>query len=107
MTKLHVKKNDTVVVITGKDKGKKGKVMVTDPKKGRVIVAGVNVVARHTKPRGQAQEGGILHREAPIDISNVMLYCEKCQKGVRTSVKILENGDKIRVCKKCGESIGK
>lgn len=107
MTKMHVKKDDTVVVITGKDKGKKGKIMVTSPKAGRVVVEGVNIVARHTKPKGQGQQGGILHKEAPVDASNVMLYCDKCGKGVRTKVQVLEDGKKVRICKKCGQSVGK
>jgi large subunit ribosomal protein L24 len=105
MTKLHVKKDDTVVVITGKDKGKKGKVLVASPKDNKVIVEGVNIVARHTKPSGQGNQGGIIRREAHIDASNVMLYCDKCDKGVRVSIKVLDNGEKVRVCKKCGNTI--
>ncbi len=105
--KMHVRKDDVVVVITGKDKGKKGKIMLSDPKKGKVIVEGVNIVSRHSKPRSQTEPGGILKKEARIDVSNVMLYCGKCEKGVRTKAQILENGDKVRVCKKCGEIIGK
>ena len=107
MTKLHVRKDDTVVVITGKDKGKKGKILVAIPKDGRVVVEGVNIVSRHTKPRGQGNQGGILKKEAPIDASNVMLYCSKCDKGVRVENKVQENGEKVRVCKKCGATIGK
>lgn len=105
MTKMHVKREDTVVVITGKDKGKKGKVLVSFPKENRVIVEGVNIISRHTKPSGQGNPGGIIKREAPIDASNVMLYCDKCDQGVRVSVKVLENGEKVRVCKKCGNTI--
>ena len=107
MAKLHVRKDDTVVVITGKDKGKKGKVLVAMPEAGRVVVEGVNIVSRHTKPHGQGNQGGILKKEAPIDASNVMLYCNKCEKGVRVAVKVQENGEKVRVCKKCGSTIGK
>ncbi len=107
MAKLHVRKDDTVVVITGKEKGKKGKILVAMPKDGRVVVEGVNIVSRHTKPRGQANQGGILKKEAPINASNVMLYCSKCDKGVRVTNKVQENGDKVRVCKKCGAVIGK
>ena len=107
MAKLHVKKDDNVVVITGKDKGKKGKIMVADPKKGRVIVSGVNMITRHQKAKSQTEPGGIIHKEGAIDSSNVMLYCSKCDKGVRTAVKVLENGSKVRVCKKCGEVLDK
>ena len=100
MANLHVKKDDNVVVITGKDKGKKGKVMSADPKKGRIVVSGVNMVTRHQKPRSQTEPGGILRKEGSISASNVMLYCSKCDKGGRTGVKVLENGNKVRVCKK-------
>ena len=75
MAKLHVRKDDTVVVITGKDKGKKGKILVAIPEAGKVVVEGVNVVSRHTKPQGQNNQGGILKKEAALDASNVMLYC--------------------------------
>ena len=107
MANLHVKKDDNVVVITGKDKGKVGKVMVAEPKKGKVVVAGVNMVTRHQKAKSQTEPGGIVHREGAIAASNVMLYCSKCEKGVRTAVKVLENGSKVRVCKKCGEVLDK
>lgn len=107
MGKMHIRRDDTVVVITGKDKGKKGKVLVVVPSKNRVIVEGVNIVSRHTRPTGQANQGGIIKKEAPIDASNVMLYCSKCDKGVRVGIKLLENGEKARVCKKCGAVIGK
>lgn len=107
MANLHVKKDDTVVVITGKDKGKKGKIMVADPGKGRVIVSGVNMITRHQKAKSQTEPGGIIHKEGAIAASNVMLFCSKCDKGVRTGVKVLENGSKVRVCKKCGEVLDK
>ena len=107
MAKLHVRKDDTVVVITGKDKGKKGKILVAMPEAGKVVVEGVNVVSRHTKPQGQNNQGGILKKEAALDASNVMLDCAKCDKGVRVEHKVQENGDKVRVCKKCGAVIGK
>ena len=107
MAKMHVKRDDTVVVITGKDKGKQGKILSAMPKQGKVIVEGVNIVSRHTKPRGQGDQGGILKHEAPVNASNVMHYCDKCKSGVRTKMEIGKNGDKIRVCKKCGESLTK
>ena len=107
MGKMHIRRDDTVVVITGKDKGKKGKVLVVVPSKNRVIVEGVDIVSRHTRPTSQTNQGGIIKKEAPIDASNVMLYCSKCDKGVRVGIKLLENGEKARVCKKCGAVIGK
>ena len=104
--KLHVKKNDTVVVIAGKDRSKSGKVVSIHPKKDGVIVEGINVVKRHTKPRG-SEQGGILEKEAPVHISNVMLLCGKCNKPVRTRTTVLEDGKKARCCVKCGESFDK
>ena len=104
--KLHVKKNDTVVVISGKDKSKSGKVVSIVPKKDGVIVEGINVVKRHTKPRG-SEQGGIIEKEAPLHISNVALLCGKCNKPVRTRVNVLEDGTKARCCVKCGESFDK
>lgn len=100
---MHVKKGDTVVVISGKDKGKKGKVLTAMPKRNRVIVEGVNMQTKHTKPSQKSPQGGIIHQEGPIHVSNVMLYCDKDKKGVRVGYKVLENGEKVRVCKKCGE----
>lgn len=104
MKKLHVRKDDTVVVISGKDKGKMGKVLVADPKAGRVIVEGVNFVTKHVRPRGQGQQGGRIEQEGPIYASKTMLYCPKCKKGTRKAFKILDDGSKARVCKKCGET---
>lgn len=104
-TKIHVKKGDTVQVITGKSAGKKGKVVQVIPKNGRVVVEGVNVVKRHTKPTQSMPQGGIVEKEAPIASSNVMLFCSKCNNPTRVGKKDLENGNKVRVCKKCGEVI--
>jgi large subunit ribosomal protein L24 len=103
---LHVKKGDTVMVVTGKDKSKVGKLIQVLPKKERVLVEGVNVVKRHTRSRGN-EPGGILEKEAPIHVSNVMVYCGKCKKPVRTRTNILEDGKKARVCVKCGEAFDK
>ncbi|MBM7853837.1 large subunit ribosomal protein L24 [Desulfohalotomaculum tongense] len=102
MPKVHVRKGDTVVVITGKDAGKKGKVLEVHPKTSRVVVEGVNIVKRHTRPNPKMPQGGIVEKPAPIHSSNVMPFCSKCNKPVRVSKKI-ENGKKERVCKVCGE----
>jgi large subunit ribosomal protein L24 len=101
--KLHIKKNDQVKVIAGKEKGKTGKILTVLPKKGCVIIEKVNFVKRHTRPSGQARQGGILEKEAPIHISNVMVVCNKCNSPVRVGQKALEEGKKARYCKKCGE----
>lgn len=103
--KVHVKKGDTVVVLTGKDKDKKGKVIGVIPEEGRVLVEGVNVVTKHKKPRSQMQQGGIVKQEAPVHSSNVMLVCPRCGKPTRAARKVHESGEKDRACKKCGESI--
>jgi len=104
--KLHVKKGDTVVVLSGKDKGKEGQVLTALPKKGRVIVSGVNKVKRHSKPSQANPNGGIVTKEAGINSSKVMLVCPKCKKPTRIAHKI-EDGKSKRVCKKCGEVIDK
>ena len=101
---MNIKKNDTVVVLSGKDKGVKGKVLVAMPSENKVIVENVNVATCHTKPRRQGETGGIVKRETPIRACKVALYCDKCGKGVRVGHKI--DGDKkIRVCCKCGAEI--
>ena len=102
VTKMHVKTGDTVVVITGKDAGTKGKVMSVLPKTGRVVVEKVNVVSKHTKPTQNNPQGGIMKKEAPIDASNVMLYCDKCGKGVRIGKEVLADGTRVRKCVVCG-----
>lgn len=100
--KLHVRSNDQVVVVSGTEKGKKGKVLTAMPKAGKVIVEGVAIVTRHQKARGAGMPGGIIHKEAAIPASKVMLVCGKCNKATRNAHKILEDGTKVRVCKKCG-----
>lgn len=102
--KMHVKTKDEVVVITGKDKGVKGKVISCSPKDGKVVVEGVAIMTKHQKSKAQGQPGGIIKKEAAIDASNVMLVCQKCGKAARSGIKVV-NGKKIRVCKKCGEQI--
>ena len=101
---MNVKKNDTVVVLSGKDKGKKGKVLSVDPESRKVIVEGVNVASRHQKPRKQGEEGGIIKKETPIYASKVMTVCPKCDKATRVAHKIVD-GKKVRVCKHCGAEI--
>lgn len=102
--KLHIKKDDTVIVVSGDDKGKKGKVVEVSPKEGKVIVEGVNIVSKHVKPRKQGETGGIVKVEGAMYASKVQLYCAKCGKGVR--VKTVINGDKkTRVCAKCGAEL--
>ncbi|MBR1581273.1 MAG: 50S ribosomal protein L24 [Selenomonadaceae bacterium] len=101
---LHVKKGDTVVVLSGKDKGKEGKIIEAQPKHGKVIVEGINKVKRHTKPSLKAPQGGILTKEAPLHACKVMLVCPACNKPTRIAHKEV-NDQKVRVCKKCGEVI--
>jgi large subunit ribosomal protein L24 len=102
--KVHVRKKDTVMVISGKDKGKIGEVLAVMPKTGKVVVKDVSVVSRHTKPNKANMQGGIVKKEAAIFSSKVMLYCNSCKSVTRISHKILDDGTKVRVCKKCGET---
>ena len=105
MNKMSIKKDDLVVVLSGKDKGKQGKVLKTEPKSGKVIAEKVNMVSRHTKPRRQGEEGGIIQKEAPIYACKVMRVCPKCNKPTRSAHKVLADGKKVRICKKCGAEI--
>jgi len=101
-----VKQNDEVVVRSGKDAGKRGRVQRVLPRENRVIVANVNMVKRHTRPNFQAVvAGGIQEREASLDLSNVNPYCPSCEKGVRIGIRTLEDGRKVRFCRSCGESL--
>ena len=101
---MNVKKNDTVVVLSGKDKGKQGKVLSVNPEAGKVVVEGVSVATRHQKARRQGEEGGIVKKETPIYACKVMTVCPKCNKATRVAHKI-EGGKKVRVCKHCGAEI--
>ncbi|MCR6543965.1 50S ribosomal protein L24 [Dehalobacterium formicoaceticum] len=105
--KVHVKKGDQVLVITGKDAGKKGKVLAVEPKNSRVFVEGINIVKRHTKPTQASPQGGIREKEAAVASSNVMLLCPRCSKPTRISKKLMPNGTLARQCKRCGEVIEK
>ena len=102
---MNIKKGDTIVVLSGKDKGKQGKVLEVQPKAGKVIVEKVNVVSRHTKPRKQGEQGGIIKKEAPIYACKVQRVCPKCNKATRPAHKLLADGKKVSVCKKCGAEI--
>ena len=102
---MKIAKNDIVEVIAGNDCGKRGKVLKVLPRAGRVVVEGVNFIHRHTRPRSQGDKGGIIEKEAPVHVSNVMLVCTKCNKGVRAKTKILADKSKTRVCAQCGEMI--
>ena len=101
----YIKTNDQVEVITGKDKGRVGKVLRVVRGSDKVVVEKINMVKRHTKPNMVNQQGGIIEKEAPIHVSNVKLICPKCAKTVRPARKILDDGTKVRTCKKCGETI--
>jgi large subunit ribosomal protein L24 len=102
---MKIRKNDNVLVITGKDRGKKGKVRFAYPKKQRLIVEGVNFIKKHSKARGAARQAGIIDLEAPLHVSNVMLVCDKCSKPARIGFRTLEDGRKVRFCRACGEVI--
>ena len=107
MSKTAIRKDDQVMVIAGKDKGKSGKVLRVIPEKGRVLVERVNVIKRHSKASQKTGKGGILEKEAPLAISNVMLVCSKCNKPARIGHKALEDGSRARVCRRCDELIDK
>jgi len=104
MAGIAIKRNDIVVVTAGKEKGKKGKVLRVLREKDRVIVEKVNFIKRHQKPSSGQKQGGIIEREGPLHLSNVMLFCEKCGKGVRIRRQRLEDGNVVRLCAGCGES---
>ena len=102
---MHVKKDDKVMVISGKDAGTVGKVLVAFPAEGKVIVEGVNIITRHVKPRTQQQEGGRIEQEGAIYASKVMPVCSKCNQPTRIRNKVLEDGKKVRICAKCGAEL--
>ena len=102
---LNIKKNDTVMVMSGDEKGKKGRVVSVLLAENRILIESINMIKRHMKPSKKYSQGGIIEKEAPVNRSNVMLVCPKCDKTTRIGQNILENGEKIRSCKKCGEVI--
>ncbi len=102
---MKIRKNDTVLVIAGKDKGKKGKVRLAYPKDKQVLVDGINFIKRHTRAVRQLRQAGIIEREAPIHVSNVMLLCSRCNHPTRVGFHFLEDGRKVRICRSCHEVI--
>ncbi len=104
---MRIKKGDLVEVISGKDKGKRGKVLTVIPDKDRVIIEGINIVHRHRRPSQDMPQGGIIENEAPIHISNAQLVCPRCDEKTRFGVRVLDSDDKVRICKKCDEIIDK
>ncbi|MGB8706958.1 MAG: 50S ribosomal protein L24 [Dehalococcoidia bacterium] len=102
---MKIRKNDTVLVIAGKDRGKKGKVRKALPKNDKVIVEGANMIKRHSRAKGQARQAGIIELEAPLDVSNVILICNKCNKPARVGFRFLTDGRKARICRSCDEVI--
>ncbi|MFV1956254.1 MAG: 50S ribosomal protein L24 [bacterium] len=104
MSRTGIRKDDFVVVTSGKERGKKGKILGVLPDKDRVIIEKVNFVKKHSRPTSESRQGGIIEREGSVHLSNVMLFCAKCGKGVRVRNKYLEDGSKVRLCAGCGES---
>ena len=102
---MQIRKNDSVMVISGKERGKTGKVLRVLPRKDSVLIERVNLVKRHSRPRGPQQPGGIVEKEASIPVSNIMMMCDKCNAPVRIGHKILTDGAKIRICRRCGEAL--
>lgn len=105
MNKVHVKTGDTVVVLSGKDKGKKGQVLAVSPKEGKVIVEKINMVSKHVKPRRMGEPGGIIKAEGAMYASKVQVICPRCKQPTRVGHKIYEDGTKSRICVKCGEAL--
>ncbi len=102
---MKIRKNDTVLVIAGRDKGKKGKVRLAYPKDERLLIEGINLIKRHTRARGTVRQAGIIEREEPIHVSNVMLLCSRCNHPTRIGFRYLQDGRKTRICRSCGEVI--
>ncbi len=102
---LSIKKNDTAIVLSGKDKGKKGRIISVMPSKGRVIIENINIIKKHMKPNKQYTQGGIISKEGALPISKIMLVCPKCSKPTRISNALIDNTKKLRMCKKCKEVI--
>lgn len=104
--KVKIRRNDTVMVIKGRERGKSGKVLRVLPDEGRVIIERLNIVKRHSKPQGATSAGGILEKEAPLQLANVMVMCDRCNAPVRIGIKAGADGARSRICRRCGEGIG-
>jgi len=107
MQHVHVRRGDTVAVIAGRERGKRGKVLRVLPTGGRVLVEKINMVKKHQRPTQKLRQGGIIERESPLALSNVLVVCSRCDKPSRSGIKTLADGRKLRICKRCGESIDK
>jgi large subunit ribosomal protein L24 len=107
MAEAHVRRGDTVGVISGRERGKRGKVLRVMPDTGRILVEHVNMIKKHQRPTQKLRQGGIIEREGAFALSNVLLVCSRCDKPSRTGIKILANGRKLRTCKRCGEPVDK
>jgi len=105
MLQVHVRRGDTVAVIAGRERGKRGKVLRVLPAAGRVLVEKLNMMKKHQRPTQKLRQGGIIERESPLALSNVLVVCSRCDKASRSGIKVLGDGRKVRVCKRCGESI--
>ena len=105
MQQVHVRRGDTVAVIAGRERGKRGKVLRVLPADGRVLVETLNMMKKHQRPTQKLRQGGIIERESPLALSNVLVVCSRCDKASRSGIKVLGDGRKVRVCKRCGESI--
>ncbi len=105
MAHTHVRRGDTVGVIAGKERGKRGKVLRVLRDSGRVVVEHLNMIKRHQRPTQKLRQGGIIEREGPLAVSNVLLVCGRCNRPVRVGIKVLNDGRKVRACKRCGESV--
>jgi large subunit ribosomal protein L24 len=105
MQQVHVRRGDTVAVIAGRERGKRGKVLRVLPADGRVLVEKLNMMKKHQRPTQKLRQGGIIERESPLALSNVLVVCSRCDKPSRSGIKVLGDGRKVRVCKRCGESI--
>jgi len=105
-TLTSIKKNDRVYILRGKDRGKQGRVLIVNPRDGKVVVEGIQLIKRHTRPNPQKNiKGGIVEKESPIDVSNVALICQNCNKHTRIASQALADGRRVRACKKCGSTI--
>lgn len=105
LNKIRVKKGDIVSILAGKDKGKSGKVLEIDSRKGRIFIEKLNLIKKHTKPSQKQRQGGIIEKEGPVNISNVLVVCQSCNKATRIGIRRIDDGTKFRFCKKCDEII--